>query len=293
MQKRCLFNILVLLVSVLVLTGCAGSRESDELKVITFNIRYDNTADGVNAWPKRAGQVASFLNEEKPDFFGLQEALLRQYNYLDSALSGYGSIAVGRSDGAQGGEMNPVFYREDRFDLVRTNTFWLSETPEVPGSKAWGSSLPRIVTWAELADRRSGEHIYYFNTHFAHDSDSARVKSSSLLLSEAERISGGSKFVITGDFNQYPDSKGYLLLTQKDNPDPLLKDSYLVSETIPYGPKYTFNGFTDTPGAGRIDYIFVKNGMRVLEHRTIFRKDKGVFISDHWPVVATVVTGNF
>jgi endonuclease/exonuclease/phosphatase family metal-dependent hydrolase len=270
--------------------GCSGGEEYKPVKVISFNIRYDNKADGANAWPQRAAQVASFLSEEKPDLFGLQEALLKQYSYLDSALSEYGSVAVGRSDGAQGGEMNPVFYREDRFSIVNTGTFWLSETPEVPGSKAWGSSLPRIVTWVELSDMESGENIYYFNTHFAHDSESARIMSSSMLLGEVERISGDRQFVITGDFNQLPESQGYLILTGKDDPDPLLKDSFLVSEEKPVGPLYTFNGFTDIPGPGRIDYIFVRNGIRVLNQKTAWRKDRGVFISDHWPVVAEIVT---
>ncbi|MCU0362021.1 MAG: endonuclease/exonuclease/phosphatase family protein [Bacteroidales bacterium] len=278
-------NILLLLL----FAACSGEEESNELKVITFNIRYDNAGDGANAWQHRAVQVASFLNEEKPALLGMQEVLLRQYEYLDSALAGYGSVAVGRNDGAQGGEMNPVFYDEARLELLGSATFWLSETPQVPGSKAWGSSLPRIVTWVKFSDRKTGQQFFMFNTHFAHDSDSARVRSSSMLLSEAERISEGLPFIITGDMNMVPDSRGYMILTEQDNPESLLSDSFVVSAAKPFGPKDTFNGFKDTAGQGRIDYIFVTRGSEVLSHRTIFRKDRGVFISDHWPVIAGTV----
>ena len=100
--------------------------------------------------------------------------------YLDSVLTGYGSVGVGRSDGAKKGEMNSVFYRKDRFDKIRTITFWLSETPESGRIKRLGRRLPRIVTWMELAEKNNHEHFFFFNTHFAHDSDSARIMSASL-----------------------------------------------------------------------------------------------------------------
>ena len=190
---------------------------------------------------------------------------------------------------AKGGEMNPIFYRKERFDMVRTITFWLSETPEVPGSISWGSSLPRIVTWLELVDKNTHEHFFCFNTHFAHDSDSARVESSKLLLDEVNRISSGFPFIITGDFNMLPNSKGYGILTGPDESVPLLKDSYFISQKRPAGPSFTFNGFSDKPGAGRIDYIFVKNGMKVLDYSTVAKKSKGIYISDHWPVKATFI----
>ncbi len=153
----------------------------------------------------------------------------------------------------------------------------------------WGASLPRIVTWMELIDKKSQGHLFFFNTHFAHDSDSARVMSSGILLKEVEKIAGDSPFVITGDFNMTPDSRGYAIMTEPDSAVPLIKDSRVISETKPYGPIYTFNGFTDNPAQGRIDYIFVRNGSAVLEHNTFFRKDKGIFISDHWPVDAAVI----
>lgn len=269
------------------LLSCTKDNQS-EIKVITFNIRYDNPRDSVNAWPNRVGSVCDFLKIEKPDLFGLQEALWYQYEAIDSALSGYSSVAVGRDDGKKRGEMNPAFYNVNRFDLVNHNTFWLSETPEKPGSKGWGASLPRIVSWVELTDKNTGKSLFYFNTHFAHDSDSARVMSAGILLNEVKRIAGKSRVIITGDFNMVPESRAYSILTENGSSRSFLTDSYKISETPPEGPAQTFNGWSDAAGERRIDYIFVKRGIKVSSISTITRKDGPVYISDHWPVRAMV-----
>jgi endonuclease/exonuclease/phosphatase family metal-dependent hydrolase len=269
-------------------TGCSYPKKKDAIKVMTMNIRYDNPDDSINAWSNRVPLICSFISRENPDIMGMQEVLWNQYQTMDSIIKGYSSVGVGRDDGARGGEMNPVFFRKERFDLVRTLTFWLSETPEVPGSKGWGASLPRIVTWLELVDKNNHEHFFFFNTHFAHDSDSARIMSSRILLSEVDKIADGYPFIVTGDFNMLPYTTAYSILTGPDESIPTLKDAYFVSEKKPLGPTYTYNGFSDQPGNGRVDYIFVKNGLRVLNHSTIDVKEDEVFISDHWPVMAQI-----
>jgi endonuclease/exonuclease/phosphatase family metal-dependent hydrolase len=281
--------ICIIVIFIFFLAGCSHKPDKDAIKVMTLNVRYDNPRDSINAWPERASQVCSFIIKERPDILGMQEVLLNQYKVLDSVLTEYTSIGVGRDDGARAGEMNPVFFRKERFDMVRTITFWLSETPDIPGSKGWGASLPRIVTWMELVDKNNHNHFFYFNTHFAHDSDSARIMSSKILLKEVGKIAEGFPFIITGDFNMLPTSKGYAILTGPDESVPLLKDTYVISEKRPLGPSYTFNGFSDKPGKGRIDYIFVRNGMKVLDHSTVNKKEKGIYLSDHWPVKSTVL----
>jgi endonuclease/exonuclease/phosphatase family metal-dependent hydrolase len=285
MKRSIVFSVIIFL---LVFSGCSHKSDKDAIKVMTLNVRYDNPGDSSNAWPNRTAIVDNFIRDEKPDLLGMQEVLQHQYEFLDSALADYGSVGVGRSDGAKGGEMNPVFYRKDRFDMIRTKTFWLSETPEVPGSQAWGASLPRIVTWVELVDKNNHQHLFYFNTHFAHDSDSARIMSAGLLLSKVDSISSDFPFVITGDFNMLSSSKGYEILTGPAESVPLLKDSFVISERNPIGPMYTFNGFSDKQGSGRIDYIFVKDGLKVLSHKTIIKKERRIYISDHWPVEAVI-----
>jgi endonuclease/exonuclease/phosphatase family metal-dependent hydrolase len=272
----------------LLATGCSHSNSKDAIKVMTMNVRYDNPDDSINAWPNRIHLICSVISGEKPDIMGMQEVLWSQYHAMDSLIKGYSSVGVGREDGAKGGEMNPVFFRKERFDLVRTLTFWLSETPDLPGSRGWGASLPRIVTWLELVDKSTHQHFFVFNTHFAHDSDSARIMSSRILLKEVGKIADGFPFILTGDFNMLPYTTAYSILTGPDESVPALKDAYFVSEKKPAGPTWTFNGFSDQPGNGRVDYIFVKSGLRVLNHSTLDVKDKEIFISDHWPVMAQI-----
>jgi endonuclease/exonuclease/phosphatase family metal-dependent hydrolase len=271
-------------------SSCTHRAGKNAIKVMTLNVRYDNPHDSTNSWPKRASMVCRFIKNEKPDVLGMQEVLLNQYDVIQTYLKDYLSVGVGRSDGAKEGEMNPIFYRKDKFDMARTKTFWLSETPESAGSIDWGSSLPRIVTWIELVNKKSHDHLYFFNTHFAHDSDSARTMSSELLLFKIDSIASGFPFIVTGDFNMLPSETGYGILTSSSEGVPLLYDSYIISKKKPTGPAFTFNGFSDKTGSGRVDYVFVRNGMKVLEHNTIAKKERKIFISDHWPVEAIIST---
>ncbi|MDX9903423.1 MAG: endonuclease/exonuclease/phosphatase family protein [Bacteroidales bacterium] len=260
--------------------------QSDDpaIDVMTFNIRLDTPDDGPNAWPHRAAKVAAFIDEQIPDLMGMQEVLWHQYEYLHDVVPGYGSVAAGRDDGQKGGEACPVFWRLGRFEHLADGTFWLSATPDVPGSVGWGAALTRISTWVRLYDRVAKDTLLFFNTHFDHISDSARVMSSGVLLEKVRELAGDNRFIITGDFNATPESLAIKGMKEGD----LAIDSYLVSETPPAGPAYTFNGWKDEPGEERIDYIFVRNGMKVLSHETHRVIEEGVFISDHWPVIARV-----
>jgi endonuclease/exonuclease/phosphatase family metal-dependent hydrolase len=112
--------------------------------------------------------------------------------------------------------------------------------------------------------------------------------SSKLLLNEVSKIADGFPFIISGDFNMSPISKGYSILTGPNESVPLLRDSYVITEKPPIGPVHTFNGFFDKSQTARIDYIFVRNGMKVLNYETVIKKEKEVYISDHWPVKAVI-----
>jgi endonuclease/exonuclease/phosphatase family metal-dependent hydrolase len=258
--------------------------EGQNINVMTFNIRFDNPRDSLNAWPNRASIVADFIIEREPDLLGMQEVLWHQYEYLDSALAVYGSVAAGRDDGRRSGEACPVFYHLDRFTELGSGTFWLSATPDIPGSVGWGAALTRIATWVRLYDKTVSDTLCYFNTHFDHISDSARVMSSGVLLDRVREIAGDNSFVITGDFNALP---GSLAITRMKEGG-VAVDTYLISETPPAGESYTFNGWRDVQGEGRIDYIFVSAGMKTHSHHTWKVIKDGIFISDHWPVTATV-----
>ena len=284
MKLKSMFrNIFAVLLTAILFISFAGV-ESREIDVITFNIRCDNPDDSINAWPNRAPLVAGFINDKIPDLLGMQEVLWHQYRYLDSALIGYGSVAAGRDDGMQMGEACPVFYRLERFSPVNSGTFWLSSSPDVPGSVGWGAALTRIATWVRLYDKTVKDTLLYMNTHFDHISDSARVRSSAVLLEKLKELAGDNNFVITGDFNALPGS----LAIGRMKEGSFAVDSYDISGTAPAGESYTFNGWRDAQGEGRIDYIFVRSGMKVRSHETFRIIEDGVFISDHWPVKATV-----
>jgi len=274
--------IIGILLSIL-LVSCV-TEESRDIDVITFNIRLDTPLDSINAWPNRAPLVAGFINEQVPDLLGMQEVLYHQYMYLDSALTGYGSVAAGRDDGMKHGEASPVFYLLGRFSPLASGTFWLSSTPDVPGSVGWGAALTRVATWVRMYDKTVKDTLLYMNTHFDHISDSARVMSSGVLLKKLKELAGDNNFVITGDFNALPESLAITRMTEEG----YAVDSYTISETPPAGETCTFNGWKDTAGDNRIDYIFIRNGMKVRSHATFKVIEDGVFISDHWPVKARI-----
>jgi len=276
-------KVFAVLLAAILFASCV-TQEDRDIDVITFNIRLDTPFDSINAWPNRAPLVAGFINDQIPDLLGMQEVLWHQYKYLDSALIGYGSVAAGRDDGMQLGEACPVFYRLGRFSPVASGTFWLSSTPDVPGSVGWGAALTRIATWVRLYDKTVKDTLLYMNTHFDHISDYARVMSSGVLLEKMKELAGDNDFVITGDFNALPGSLAIGRMKEGNFAD----DSYDISATAPAGESYTFNGWKDAQGEGRIDYIFVRSGMKVLSHETFRIIEDGVFISDHWPVKARV-----
>ena len=277
-------RILITVLSYAFLLASCKTDESHDIDVMTLNIRFDNPGDSINAWPNRAGIVATFINAQVPDLVGMQEVLWNQYEYLDSAMTGYGSVAAGRDDGVRKGEACPVFYRLGRFNAVDEGTFWLSSTPEVPGSVGWGAALTRIATWVKLFDRMTKDTMLFLNTHFDHVSDSARLMSAGVLLAKVREMAGDNNFVIAGDFNALPGS----LTIKRMRESNFAIDSFEISEKVPEGENYTFNGWSDSPGEGRIDYIFVRNGMKVKSHVTHKIIEDGVFISDHWPVTTRV-----
>ncbi|HPE21804.1 MAG TPA: endonuclease/exonuclease/phosphatase family protein [Bacteroidales bacterium] len=276
-------SLIVAAISAILFFSCVPA-DDPAIDVMSFNIRLDTQHDGPNAWPHRAGMVAGFVNDQIPDLLGMQEVLWHQYLYLDSALIGYGSVAAGRDDGLREGEACPVFYRLGRFDRLDRGSFWLSATPDVPGSVGWGAALTRVATWVRLYDKVNEDTLMFMNTHFDHVSDSARVMSSGLLLGRLKELAGNNDFIITGDFNARPGSLAIERMTEEG----YAVDSFILSETPPSGESYTFNGFKEEPGEGRIDYIFVREGMKVLSHKTHRVIEEGIFISDHWPVTARV-----
>ena len=164
MKKFSMVHVVLLPV---LLTGCNKNSDEAILKVMTFNIRTQNPSDSFNSWPYRASFVCRFLNNEKPDLFGMQEVLARQFDYLDSVMTDYSSVGVGRSDGVKAGEMNPVFFRKERFELIRAKTFWLSETPDIGGIKKHGEPTYRVLLPGLNFQKRIRMNIFISSIHIS------------------------------------------------------------------------------------------------------------------------------
>ena len=249
---------------------------------MSFNIRYNNPDDGEHAWPNRADRVASVIRFHEADVAGLQEALIGQIRDLEPRLPGYAWVGVGRDDGEESGEFSPIFYRTDRLELLGNDTFWLSETPDTPGSQSWDAALPRIVTWARFRDRQTDRTFYHFNTHFDHRGEQARLESARLITQRVDSLAGDAPTVVTGDFNVTPEAAPYAHLAEA------LTDAYTAVDA-PHGPPGTYSSFEVGGEEGRrIDYVFTTNGVSVERFGTLTDQWDGDYPSDHLPVLAEV-----
>ncbi len=285
--------ILCMVILLLFSFGC----DSDEqpIHLLTFNIRYDNPEDGVNRWENRVPIVERYFETEMPDIIGMQEVVHNQLIDLQNMLPGYDYVGTGREDGGTSGEYSPIFWKEERFDLVDHSQFWLSESPDEVGSRGWDAALPRIVTWAALEDTQTGRTIYTFNTHFDHRGIEARRNSIDLISDRISEIAADAPVIVTGDFNirrEHPafgDTLYHHLLDTFRERHSLDNSEYVADEVVSAGA--TGNGFSDSwqerpPYA--IDYIFANDHFDIQIYRVDHVIEGEVFISDHWPVAAIV-----
>ncbi len=275
------------------------AQDALDVRVMSFNIRYGTAKDGENHWQKRRDLVFELLRQEKCDVLALQEVLRFQMDELLAALPDYAAVGVGRDDGKAGGEHAAILYRKSRFEALENATFWLSETPEMPGSKSWGSAHTRICTWARLRSKASGKGFLVFNVHLDNKSRASRIHSAQLIAERIDAVSDGSDPVIlAGDFNAAEDSQPMMFLRGEV---PAVDSSRLLQapwvdtfrarhpDTQPAG---TFNGFVGDRDGAKIDYILTRSRRAYVREAYILDWQKrGRYPSDHFPVVAHLVLG--
>lgn len=267
----------------IILLLCMSTAYSQGLKVMSFNIRFDNPADGLNSWGNRKDFVVQMLGHESPDLIGMQEVLERQASYIKNNLEGFDYVGVGRDDGKTAGEYSPVFYNTERFKVLEWGTFWLSPAPEDTGSVGWDAALTRICTWIKFQDNHADRSFYFLNTHFDHVGSIARKESSRKILDFIHINALGFPVVLTGDFNCIPEDGAYEVLT---NPDDGLEDACLHSAFPEVCDQGTFNGFGSSEESARIDLILFKGDWEVESFEILKLREGELFISDHWPVLA-------
>ena len=278
------------------LAGCVTSRPADAIRVGSYNIRLSPGDQGTpNAWECRKADMVALVKKLDLDAFGMQEVCPDQAAYLREQLPEFEFVGDHREANRRSGEASPVFYRKDRFEAEKRGTFWLSETPDVPASKSWGTACTRVCSYLVLKDRKTGKRFCFANTHTDHVSAEAREKGMLLIIDRMKDFGAGAPIVFTGDHNCGHESPPAQAVRK------VLNDARDISERKDPGPVNTFQGFgkfKDGPinvkGKSfiyRIDYIYVSDGTRVLDFETHGdkRPDTDLYPSDHYPVTATIV----
>ena len=267
--------------------GICGAEEKERepaIRVMSFNIRFGSADDGKNGWPHRRYLVLETIQMFGPDLLGTQEVLGFQAEFLRKNFEGYGFHGVGREDGKAKGEMVPVFYRLDRFELLDAGHFWLSETPKLAGSQGWDASLPRMVSWVILRDRKGkGQRFAFANTHFDHRGSQARLESAKLIGRWAESVE--MPVILAGDFNAGEGSAPYNVLARADGLA-VFVDSYRAVHSKKGTGEGTFSGWIGRREGSRIDWILHSAEFLTLNASINYTNEEGRYPSDHYPAQA-------
>jgi len=254
------------------------------LNIMSYNIRYDITTSNASPWTERHTAIANQIIRFDVEIIGMQEVLDHQREQLLTDLPGYASLGIGRDDGKKAGEYSPIFFKEERFRLLTSGTFWLSPTPDVP-SKGWDAALNRICTYAQFSDLQSKDTFWVFNTHFDHVGEIARMKSAELILQKIKDVTKGTlqAVIFCGDLNLNDDHPTITFLQSE------MKDALLVSPQVKSNMNSTFNNFDLTTSASiRIDYIFTNSRVNVQSFETIVEPFGVSYPSDHFPIFTSL-----
>ncbi|HEX6890904.1 MAG TPA: endonuclease/exonuclease/phosphatase family protein [Chryseolinea sp.] len=253
---------------------------AQQVKVMTYNIRLDTPVDSINQWPKRTQKVVDLIRKYDPDILGVQEAIHHQLMDLVKNLPQYDYVGVGRDDGKTKGEYSAILYKKNKFSVLQQGTFWLSETPDVPGSKSWDAAITRVASWAKLRDNKTKKDFLSINTHFDHIGKEARRNSADLLKKKANELGKTLPVIITGDFN----------CTRSDPPYSTIMDpqGIKLTDPLPGEPVGTFCGFKVNGIECRaIDYLFCTEHWTASDYNVITDNDGKYYPSDHLPVMTT------
>jgi endonuclease/exonuclease/phosphatase family metal-dependent hydrolase len=292
---------LVLAAAVLAGAACTGVRPTaqpdssllaEPVRAMTFNIRYGTASDAEHAWPLRRHLTFRAIRDFAPTVLGVQEALRFQLDEIARELPGFGEIGVGREDGIEEGEYSAILYDQQWLELLEHGTFWLSDTPTVPGSVSWGNRITRLATWARFRDRASpGATFYVFNTHWDHESQPSRERSAALIIERIRaRAHPDDPVLLMGDFNAGEDNAAYRAL---------LAPRAAVQGNVPLYDTFravhpdaretgTYHAFRGDRSGPKIDAILASPEWETLNAEIVLLEENGLYPSDHFPVTATV-----
>ncbi len=272
-----------LILSIIILISIISIRVSAQsYKLITYNIRYNNPMDGENAWDIRKEKLTEMLKFYDADIMGIQEGLLNQVLFIDSCLPNYQHLGIGRDDGKTKGEYSAIYFKKDKFEVEKTASFWLSETPDTI-SMGWDAACLRICTYALLKDKKTQKKFWIFNTHFDHIGERAQKNSADLIIKKIFELNQKDfPVILCGDFNMTPNKTPIKYISN------ILNDSKILYKGSKDEYEGTFNAFDFTkPATERIDYVFVKK-FKVLKYRVLTDSYQCKYLSDHFPVYCEV-----
>lgn len=278
---------LILFISmVILLVGCLGMKPVTPEEVITigtYNVRCPSDKTPELHWKTRIPLIREVIRRTGMEIIGLQEPMGFQLQAI-LADSDFKSVGGARDDFRNRGEFSCIIYNSKRFELLDSGTFSLSENPNVPGVKSWGSAYPRIASWGLFRDQHTGKKFLFYNTHLDNKSELAQINGIKLIVEHArENKYSLLPMILSGDFNALPDSETIRTVCS------LLSDSMTLSETSHQGETGSFHKWGTCSPRRRIDYIFVSSQIRVLQHWTEDCRVKGMYSSDHDPVCAKIV----
>ena len=263
------------------------------LRVMSFNVRFGTAEDGPNRWELRRDLVVRTIRKFDPDLLGLQEALDFQCDHISAALGrDYAFHGAGREDGGERGETVGVYFRRGRFEKLDAGHFWLSETPDKPGSISWDSELTRMVSWVKLVDadaRRRGADstVLFVNTHWDHFGKKARFESARVMRRRIREVHPNGTVVIVGDFNSREDDEEYAeLVRAADDEGPAYVDAYRALHPLRQAEEASFHGFKGGRDGARIDWIIHSPDLAAIEASIDHGSEEGRYPSDHYPVTA-------
>lgn len=278
------------IVRLLLLLGCATcSAAAEPLRVMSFNVRNSDARDGENAWPKRTEFFFTTIAAFVPDLIGFQEVLAVQHDALTARMTDYAFSGVARDDGHRKGEWSCIGYRKARFTKVAEGNFWLSETPDLIGSKSWDAALTRICSWVRLRETDTGKEFLYANTHFDHRGVIARQEASRVISTRLPQIAANLPALLTGDLNINEDNPAYAVLVKPTIPGAIRwVDSFREVHPIRGQDEASFNGFKGTTKGSRIDFIFHSAAFVATESAIDRTTRERRYPSDHYPVTAVL-----
>lgn len=257
--------------------------EPAPIRFMTFNLRFDTVLDAAagNRWADRRDSVFATLQREQPDVVGFQEALESQLEDLTANLLGYRGLGKPREVG-ETAEYVPLFFKTDRFDLNEHGDFWLSPTPDIPGSRGWDTDVPRHCTWARLESKRSRVSFAVFNTHLDVKGEVARLEASKVIVTEAA-VAAELPTVVMGDFNAPEGSPPLETLRAAG-----FRDTFRVLHPDAEDVQ-TVHHYSHVPGSFKIDYVMCDERWDVCDAAIVREPAAGRLPSDHFPVVADLI----